>query len=137
MFLGGRGFDILIHKYFSEEWGDIYQFSLKSKITEHNSAAIFSLNFILINLPSCFCCVFIFLIYETYIRWCGEKFPCCSLTNMEVIPIYYILLFNHYKFNCDYLYFPSNVKDIKTRYKIILEQHLWKFHKHTVWLWKI
>ena len=27
-FLGGRGFDILIQKYFSEEWEQIYQFEL-------------------------------------------------------------------------------------------------------------
>ena len=29
MFLGGHGFNILIHKYFSEEREQIYQFSLK------------------------------------------------------------------------------------------------------------
>ena len=39
-FLGGLGFNILIQKYFSEEWEQIYQFSLKSKTTEGNSAAI-------------------------------------------------------------------------------------------------
>ena len=39
MFLGGHGFNILI--YFSEEWEQIYEFSLKSKTTEGNSAAIF------------------------------------------------------------------------------------------------
>ena len=41
MFLGGHGFDILVHKYFSEEWEQIYQFSLKSKRTEGNSTAIY------------------------------------------------------------------------------------------------
>ena len=41
MFLGGHGFNILIYKYFSEEWEQIYEFSLKSKTTEGNSAAIF------------------------------------------------------------------------------------------------
>ena len=30
MFLGGHGFNILIHKYFWEEWKQIYQFSLKT-----------------------------------------------------------------------------------------------------------
>ena len=40
-FLGGRGFNILIHKYFSEEWGQISQFSQKSKTTEGNSAAMY------------------------------------------------------------------------------------------------
>ena len=30
MFLGGHDFNILIHKYFSEEWEQIYQFSLKT-----------------------------------------------------------------------------------------------------------
>ena len=30
MFLGGHGFNILIHKYFWEEWEQIYQFSLKT-----------------------------------------------------------------------------------------------------------
>ena len=45
MFLGGHGFNILIHKYFSEEWE--------------------------------------------------------------------LLLFNHYKFMSDYLYFSNNLKDIK------------------------
>ena len=40
MFLGGHGFNILIHKYFSDEREQIYQFSLKSKRTEVNSAAI-------------------------------------------------------------------------------------------------
>ena len=41
MFLGGRGFNILIHKYLSEEWEQIYQFCLKSKTTEGNSGAIY------------------------------------------------------------------------------------------------
>ena len=40
MFLGGHGFNILIHKYFSEELEQIYQFILKSKRTEGYSAAI-------------------------------------------------------------------------------------------------
>ena len=37
MCLGGHGFNILIHKYFSEEWEQIYHFSLKSKIREGSS----------------------------------------------------------------------------------------------------
>ena len=41
MFLGGHGFNILIHKYFPEEWEQIYQFSLKSKWTEGNSAVTY------------------------------------------------------------------------------------------------
>ena len=41
MFLGSHGFNILIHKYFSEEREYIYQFSFKSKRTEGNSAAIY------------------------------------------------------------------------------------------------
>ena len=41
MFLGGLGFNILIHKYFSEEREQIYQFSLKSKTTEGNLDAIY------------------------------------------------------------------------------------------------
>ena len=41
MFLGGRGFNNLIHKYFLEEWKQIYQFSLKNKTKEDNSAAIY------------------------------------------------------------------------------------------------
>ena len=41
MFLGGRGFNILIHKYFSEEWEQTCQFRLKSNTTEDNSAAIY------------------------------------------------------------------------------------------------
>ena len=41
MFLGGYGFNILIHKYFSEKWEQIYQFSLKNKTTEGNLAAIY------------------------------------------------------------------------------------------------
>ena len=42
MFLGGHGFIILIIlKYFSEEWEQIYQFSLKNKTTEGNSAATY------------------------------------------------------------------------------------------------
>ena len=41
MFLGGFGFNILIQKYFSEEWEQIYQFSIKSKATEGNSDAIY------------------------------------------------------------------------------------------------
>ena len=40
MFLGGHGFNILIHKYFSEEWEQIYQFSLKRKRTEGNSPLV-------------------------------------------------------------------------------------------------
>ena len=40
-FLGGCGFKMLIHKYFSEEWERIFQFSLKIKTTEDNSAAIY------------------------------------------------------------------------------------------------
>ena len=40
-FLGGREFNILTQKYFSEEWEQIYQFSLKIKTTEGNSAAIY------------------------------------------------------------------------------------------------
>ena len=41
MFFGGCGFNILIHKYFSEEWEQIYQASPKNKTTEGNSAAIY------------------------------------------------------------------------------------------------
>ena len=41
MFLGGHGFDILIHKYFSEEWEQLYQFSLKRKTIEDKSDAIY------------------------------------------------------------------------------------------------
>ena len=33
MFLEGRGFNILIHKYFSEEWEQIYQFSLEKMLS--------------------------------------------------------------------------------------------------------
>ena len=40
MFLGDRDFNILIYKYFAEEWEQIYQFSLKSKRREGNSAVI-------------------------------------------------------------------------------------------------
>ena len=31
MFLGSRGFNILIHKYFSEEWEQIYSLVLNAK----------------------------------------------------------------------------------------------------------
>ena len=68
MFLRGHGFNILIHKYFSEEWEQIYQFkSLKSKITEGNSAAIIYFPKFYINrLSSQFLLYFfIFLVYET------------------------------------------------------------------------
>ena len=41
MFLGGDRFNILIHKYFSEEWEQIYKYSLKSKTAEGNSDAIY------------------------------------------------------------------------------------------------
>ena len=41
MFLGGHGFNVLIYKYFLEEWEQIYQFSLKSKRAEGNSPAIY------------------------------------------------------------------------------------------------
>ena len=37
MLIGGHGFNILIHKQFSEEREQIYQFSLESKTTEGNS----------------------------------------------------------------------------------------------------
>ena len=39
-FLGSHDFNILIQKYFSEESEEIYQFTLKIKTTERNSAAI-------------------------------------------------------------------------------------------------
>ena len=45
MFLGCHGFNILVHKYFSEEWEQIYQFSVESKTTEDNSAAMYFLKF--------------------------------------------------------------------------------------------
>ena len=38
--LGGHSFNILIQKCFSEEWKQIYQYIIKSKTTEGNSAAI-------------------------------------------------------------------------------------------------
>ena len=41
IFLGGHGFNISIHKYFWEEWEQIYQFSRKTKLTEGNSAAVY------------------------------------------------------------------------------------------------
>ena len=41
MFLEGHCFKILIHKYFSEDLEQIYQSSLRSKITEGNAAAIY------------------------------------------------------------------------------------------------
>ena len=42
MFLGGRSFNNLFHKYFQRnENNEIYQFSLKNKTTEGNSAAIY------------------------------------------------------------------------------------------------
>ena len=37
--LAGHGFNILIQKCFSEEWKQIYQYIIKSKTTEGNSAA--------------------------------------------------------------------------------------------------
>ena len=40
MFLGGHGFNISIHTYFSEEWEQICQFSFKSQTTEANSDAM-------------------------------------------------------------------------------------------------
>ena len=43
MILGGHGCNISIHKYFSEEWEQIYQFSLNSKRTDGNSTAIYFL----------------------------------------------------------------------------------------------
>ena len=43
MFLGGHGLDILVNKYFPEEWEKIYQFSLKSRRTEGNSTATYFL----------------------------------------------------------------------------------------------
>ena len=47
-FIEGHGFNILIQKYFLQEWEQIYQFSLKSKTMEGNSAAtsflVFHLN---------------------------------------------------------------------------------------------
>ena len=39
-FLGDHGFNILIQKYFPEEWEQIYQLSLKSKTMEGNSTGI-------------------------------------------------------------------------------------------------
>ena len=41
MFREGHGFNILIHKYFSEKREQIYQCSLKRKRTEGHSAAIY------------------------------------------------------------------------------------------------
>ena len=41
MLFVGHGFDILILKYFLEKREQIYQFSLKIKATEGNSAAIY------------------------------------------------------------------------------------------------
>ena len=41
MLFGGHGFNNLILKYFSEEWEQIYQFSLQKKTIEGNSAAIY------------------------------------------------------------------------------------------------
>ena len=41
MFLGGHGFNIVIHKYFSQEREQTYQFSFKSKTTEGNSDATY------------------------------------------------------------------------------------------------
>ena len=44
-FVRGHGFNILIQKYISEEWDQIFQFSLKCKTTETSSAeSKFSLN---------------------------------------------------------------------------------------------
>ena len=40
-FLGRSDFNKLIQKYFLGEWEQFYQFSLKSKTTEGNSAAIY------------------------------------------------------------------------------------------------
>ena len=37
--LGDHGFNILIQKYSSEEWEQAYQFNLKNKTREGNSAA--------------------------------------------------------------------------------------------------
>ena len=47
MFLGGHGFNILIHKYYnvSEEREQIYQFSLKSKTAEANQMPCIFLKF--------------------------------------------------------------------------------------------
>ena len=72
-FLGGLGFNILIQKCFSEEWEQIYQFTLKSKTTEGNlTCHKFSLSVTWINSPVIFFYFFIFLIYETYSHLRGE-----------------------------------------------------------------
>ena len=57
----GRGFHILIQKCVSEEWEQIYQFSLSSKTTKQSNYHKFFLNVLWII----FCYFFIFLIYET------------------------------------------------------------------------
>ena len=38
---GGYAFNISIQNYFSDDWEQIYQFSLKNNTTEANSAAIY------------------------------------------------------------------------------------------------
>ena len=61
------GINILIQKYFSEEWEQIHQFNFKRKTTEGNVACQkYFLNFTGINCPISFCYFFIFLVYETY-----------------------------------------------------------------------
>ena len=37
------------------------------------------------------------------------------LPDMTMVWIFYLLLFNHYKFMSDYLYFPNNLEVIKNQ----------------------
>ena len=80
----GCGFNILIQKYFSKEWEQMYQFSPEKQNNKKElSCHKFSLNCIWTKCPINFY-FFIFLVYETYIHLLGE-FPCRSLSSMKFI----------------------------------------------------
>ena len=56
-------FNILIHKYFSEEWEQIYHVCLKKTNRREFSCHIISLSFVSISSPVNFCHLLIFLVW--------------------------------------------------------------------------
>ena len=48
---------------------------------------------------------------------------------MKVVSIYYLLLFNHFKFMSDYLNFPDNLKDVKEHIQDTVRKTIFSFSR--------
>ena len=111
---GDHGFNIFIQKYLSEEWEQIYQFSLKNKTTGGKSAAI---NFPWILYESILQSLFVISSFSLFMKlivvYVESSFHVIPYLIWKWFESLFFFYLTFIKFVSGYLYFLSNLNDIK------------------------